>query len=496
MFRKEFCMKFCLTVVIIAVAVFAAGCDQDTDEKNTNIDNKEDVSEQISSGVSDLEKGNFDAAINAFESAYAQNKTDPEAIVYSTLGYLVSIPKDQSVRNLMTNRFGIKNYPATIEGLLDYESWFVSYTEEYNDGESAVHKLPDLDVPSWFSGTNLYKESLTGGGLKSPFTFSLLMMVNLIDKNTNGLNVLIDEILSAVFGSKFESAYDRIAALNSSVKISKSTLEAFELGDLLDDILGAGEEIFIGKAELYVTFAYMRILKANLEWISSFNLNTSLEFLKNAQVWDDFSKSKPADLPLRNNFLADRGNGGMTKSKENFIKAIDDLAAVYDIFFGSNSTLPEVIQEELENSVGWAKSALTQLKTSINNNGIFWVKEPSGNTYNNNQTDASFGIDFGKFFTPGTITANKLIESTGSGAAAKPIFYGATEKFYDYNTGEYIRNYSNPLNNKNLFDNWAYIGFKFKFSAFSEIIKDVAFNDEIITFLDPEDAKIIWDWYN
>jgi hypothetical protein len=362
----------------------------------------------------------------------------------------------------------------------------VSETPRYTTSTS---RFPGMNAPSWFSNTNRYKNSLTSTQLKSSATSSLLMFTNLVDKNTNGLNTLLDDLLSAVFGDDFEAAYDRAATLNESIKLNESTLEAFGISDIFEG------DVYIGKAELNLLFAALRIVKASLEWVAAYDWNTDLNFLKNGPLWDDLSNlsvSKPTgtNLPLRNNFLKDRNNGMMAKSKADFIKAIDDSIAAYDLWIGNGSNLPQGYKDTLQ-EYAWAKQGFTQLKTAINSGGTFYVKVlDSGATYTNTKQDALVGIDMGKFFTSGQLAINGLIDNatiTGKGAA--PKFYG-----YDEQTDNWVE-----ITQKTQLQSYEVIGFKLTTQTIKQIViygfEEILDND-VLPLFTPDFAGYIWDWYN
>jgi len=368
------------------------------------------------------------------------------------------------------------------------EYTLVSETPRY---EAYTSSLPGLDVPSWFSDTDTYKDSFTATNLKTTTTFTMLLVTNLIEKNTNGLNALLDDLLSSVFGDAFEAAYTRAGTLTENVKLSEDMLEAFGLLDLFEG------EVYIGKAELNVLFAALRIFKASLEWVAAYDWNTDLNFLKNGPLWDDWDELKTykpsgANLPLRNNFLKDRNNGMMPKSKADFIKAIDDTIAAYDLWIGAGSKLPQGYKDTLAD-YAWAKQGFTQLKTAINGGGNFYLKilDSGATTYANTQQDAVIGINMGKLFTPGQLAIDKLIETTTiAGKGPAPKFYSYDEQndeVVEITQRSQIRSYGNT------------VAFKFKLQP----IKEIAIyglgempDSEVLPIFAPDFAEYIWDWYN
>ena len=123
-----------LTIAALILFVFFTACDNA--ENPTVIDSGNEpgntyVAEgTFEEGLTMLENGNYDNAIKEFDELFVKNPNDPEAIIFSTLARLAAIAVDPGVCNLMTDRLGIKNYPGTIDGLLDIDSWMVEYADE------------------------------------------------------------------------------------------------------------------------------------------------------------------------------------------------------------------------------------------------------------------------------------------------------------------------------------------------------------------------------
>jgi len=373
---------------------------------------------------------------------------------------------------------------------------WVTDTPHYDE-----YNYPGMDAPAWFTNTNTYKEnSLTSAKAQNYLIYPYLVYSTLLDKNPQGLNNLLDDLLSVVFGANFEAAYSRGATLTGDVKLSEETLELFGLKGIFED------DVYIGKAELNGLLAALRFVKASLEWVAAYDWNTDLSFFKNGPIWDDdWSKAtgKPANLPLRNNFLKDRNNGNMAKSKADFIKAIDDTVAAYEIWIGDTSKLPEVYKDGLSDHQ-WIKDGFTKFKASINGSTVFYAKtyDAGVSAYANTAANAVFGIDLGKFFTPGQFSLSNLIETTGDGSS--PVFYGYT---YDGNWWWKQNETWTKINAKAEIKNYKSICFKVKTSAIKQVfvlgLDDTYNSDAMANKLGwwqfdyyPVYAEHIWGWYN
>jgi hypothetical protein len=580
------------------------------------------VQDLLETGIDNLKGGYFDGALTSFEAAYNKDNKNTAAVVYSSLAKLASIVKDQSFRNLLSNRAGINGYPDSIDqllsgdwmenyvtdyflwsyydagqwvywfdagdyffdyyklphqsgyyreditflsserktGKLDYYldentgewvSWYdynpntgdetagyyywryesgyseavlVSTTEKTGDlngyydeeqqkwgswyaeknpvgyyyweetyslvstvqkYETDAHQRPGLGVPAWFNNTEAYKNSLSANGLKTPGTWELLLMANLLDKNSSGLNSLLDEVLSSVFGATFEAAATRAASIgyNASFTVSEDLLKDFGVWGLFEG------DVNIGRAELDLLFSSMRVLKASLEWVSAYDWNTNVNFLKTDWYGLDISSIPPASLPFRTNFMKDRNNGRMAQAKASYTTAINTAVAAYDSLIIANSHLPPGAVDTLK-EYGWIKAGLTQLSTAINGGTTFYVKEGSGATYTNDATNAMFGINLGKFFTPGQFAIDKLISAEGSGNTVAPKFFGMT----DGQNGT-------PITNINQIKTYNMIGFELDPAPLKAVFvygfdNFLPENKTILPLLPPDIAEQIYDLYH
>jgi hypothetical protein len=285
--------------------------------------------------------------------------------------------------------------------------------------DSWTEKLPGLSKPGWFTETGMYKDNLTSAGLLQASQWPLLFYANLVDKNQNGLNELLDGILSSVFGSSFEVAAARFADLpyERYIELDEDIIEAFGLTGIFE-----GDDIYVGVAELELLFSAVRIFKATLEWVAAYDWNTDISFLRTDwAAIESIGDLSPKNLPFVNNFMKDRSNGMMAKSKTDFTTALAAAVRVYEHLISANSKLPAAYIDGLKD-YGWLKDGSSKLNTAIQNGDNFYVQRyASGNSYDNSPYDAEIGINMGKLFTPGQLAIDQLITIESSGNA--PQFY-------------------------------------------------------------------------
>jgi hypothetical protein len=413
----------------------------------------------VDGGIAALTEGRFDDAIAAFESAYRQDPANRTAIIYSSLGKLTSIAKDQSIRDLMRDRLGLKDYPGTIDSLIAGD-WIESYTQT---------GLPGIDLPAWFTETGSYTNNLTGDGtLLRSSAWPLLLFANLADKNQDGLNALLDGILSSVFGASFEDAAGRFSALSyyQFIEVDRDVIDALGMSEILE-----GDDLYIGKAELDLLFSAVRLVKATLEWVAAYDWNTDVSFLKAdwQTIVDNIDTLTPSSLPFRNNFMKDRNNGRMIDSKNDFIRALADGVRTYDHLAGVDSELPAAYVDGLK-EYAQLKDGLSKLKNAIETGGNFYVPKnfnmrerwPSGNGYANSPQNAEIGFDMGKLFTPGQFAIDQLIEMESGGRS--PQFYS----FSAWNDSQ--AQAVDTQDRMDGLDESGYVGFKLNVSRIKEVI--------------------------
>ena len=434
----------------------------------------------INSGNSALKNELYDEAIAYYEEAYAADNNNMKAIIYSALGKIAKISTDPKVANLLKNKFGFSAYPATLNALLNdswlkeyadylewgyydealgdwvgwYDEWAVDapyypnvtkvgyyygdcwYDPPYYTGNCtfvsdearySTYKLPELLIPSWVSGgsDSRYSGTLVGANkLQSFNTWTLLFIANVIDKNPNGLNAAIDELISSIFEGSFVEALERVKKLENNktatITLDRDFIDALHLNDLMD------EHDPVGWAELNGITSMMTFIKASLEWVAAYDLNTDLSFLRFAWENDDsdfFEHLKsvidPKDLPFNNNFMDARSDGAakMETAKASFITAIEGLKASYDAMLES-PLYPTAVKDAYPT----INDGIGKLITAINNGGKFWIPEdPTTGTWPSaNRSDVLAGVDMGLFFQPGYLSLKNLFETDAGG---RPVFY-------------------------------------------------------------------------
>ncbi|MDR0515632.1 MAG: hypothetical protein LBH25_01140 [Fibromonadaceae bacterium] len=377
------------------------------------------VDEILLCAVTELKRENWDEAIAYYNIAYNKDNNNPKAIIYSTLANLAKISTDPKVVALMKQHFGFTNYPNRLNALLS-DKWMKEY-----EGST----LPAIKTPDWLKGQgSIYNNALLSGNVMSADNWALSLFANVIDKNSNGFNPLLDDVIGGVFGLSYNVAVERLKKLENR-KEERITLDPYFIDKLdLRDIFDAYDKI--GWAEANVIVSAMLLVKASLEWVQSYDLSTDLNWLKYA--WKDdpddivkhFKNVDANKLPFNNNFLKVRP-GKMATAKADYVKAIRGFQDSYASIVNS-----DLYPREIKNAYTTINGGFNALIGAINNGGKFYIPDdPTKGTWPTAmRSDVEATINLGKFFEEGYFSLQNIFETN----AGKPAFYLETEICEDY----------------------------------------------------------------
>ena len=429
---------------LLPVALFFCfyGCTSDI-EMNNNPDVNvpscgNNVDEILRCAVDELKKDNLDEALAYYNTAYEKDNNNPKAIIYSSLANLAKISTDPKMVALMREHFGFTNYPNKLNALLD-DKWMKEYKDPYeychhsyvNEHwveecvkEYDVVKLPAIKTPDWVKGSgSMYNKALLSGNVMSAENWTISLLANVVDKNSNGFNPLLDDVIEGVFGTSFNLAVERLKKLENRkedrVRLDSYFIDEFELEDVFD------EYDQIGWAEVNAVVSAMLLVKASLEYVQSYDLSTDLNWLK--YPWkedaDDalnhFKKVDAKNLPFNNNFFKVRP-GKMENSKASYVKAIRGFQSSYSSILKS-----DLYPEKVKESYATINGGFEELIKAIENGTKFYIPEdPTKGTWpTSKRKDVELTIDLGKFFTPGYFSLQNIFETNGG----KPVFYSRHE---------------------------------------------------------------------
>jgi len=530
------------------------------------------VAQIIQDGDEALAVLNYPEAFAYYEAAYKKDPNDIRAIAYSSLAKIAAISVDPKVGSLFKDHFGFEKYPSNLNALIEpflngeggwlkkYKSvkwyyyddklgeelewmdqWYVDYYDEIDkvgyyyygcddDWYSCGYKfvtstpqtednwLPGLLTPSWVKGdkNTVYGQSLLNG-VESMETYPILLLANLVDKNTNGFNSLLDDVIAAVFNDNgsFGEVRDRIAKIDKDATVSLSELFVSQMG--LDEAFPGDAEI--GWAELNLVVMYMTAIKASLEYVAAYDWSTNLSVLKNTwkpnddYIYERFKALNVNDMPFKSNLLNARP-GKMAAAKSDFVKVLNGLDDSYKVIRDRNWVPTEV-------AVAYpvVHDAITKLKSTIENGGIFWIPDPDGISSIGDLTWPSAngpkvlgGYDMGKFFQEGYFSLKNLFETESN---KSPAFYtmggvkltvdNYEDILFDFINSREGCDYEWDYDCYDIYED-TYVGFKFKTSTITdlvqigkspnaeEIVKPEG--DQILPMFTPEPALLFFAKYN
>jgi len=432
------------------------------------------VDKLLENAVEELKKENWDEAVAYYNAAYEKDSDNPKTIIYSVLANLAKISTDPKVVTLMKEHFGFTTYPNKLNALLsdkwmkEYPSYILYgyydessrkyvYWEEarrgyvpkdgyyyysYSNGKYTYtlvsdkpkyeyEKLPVIKTPSWVQGKgSMYDEALLSGNVMTADNWAISLLANALDKNSNGFNNFLDDVIDGVFGTSFNLAVERLKKLENKSKNS-ITLDPYFIKELdLEDIFDKDDQV--GWAEVNAVLSAMLLVKSSLEWVQSYDLSIDLNWLKYSWKDDEndirshFNDVDASKLPFNNNFFNVRP-GKMKNAKADYVKAVQGFQKSYAAIVNS-----DIYPTEVKDYYRAINGGFDELIKAISNGGKFYIpKEITKNstwpTTKNGNVVAT--VDLGKFFEEGYFSLPNIFETDGK----KPVFYLTYDNDdYDY----------------------------------------------------------------
>jgi hypothetical protein len=433
-----------------------------------------------------LSAGQYDIAVSLYEAAYQNNQSEPEFILYSALGKLGNILIDPDVRSLLG--FG-SLYMSVVPGSLDdwicddvywtgtdQERWYTTYaatiytpddaTRPKINGRISNFSTPFGDFPlnqepgrDWLNPNERLDPSDSSSPVRNTVPtrekFLNYMFYALNASYRSGFNPFIEKVERYVFGAKFEEAAARAASLpdNARVLLNPRLKAQFNL----EDLYGTGDT-YIGKPELDYIFGAVRALKAAFEYLSVYDWSTDLRPWKLGQLnWEDgpdsildkmFALQESVEehknfwrdlsvvaqiLPLKNNFLTVHNTRAMDKAKTDFTSALAMTNASMNYWFNASPGNTSQFIADARTKRQWARDGLAAARSALSTGGNFYFpkklpKSEVGASWPV-EAGADYGINMGKFFTPGVFTLTNLL-TTEWGGRAPSLF--KVEWYEDY----------------------------------------------------------------
>ncbi|MBR0033008.1 MAG: hypothetical protein IJP61_12100 [Treponema sp.] len=344
------------------------------------------------------------------------------------------------------------DYSLSNEGnYLVYKSYFISgyikklLKSEYSDylynmiskesyKKSLLGKavyVPELAIPEWVKSTDYYQDSLVKT-TQTYKTWLYLLYANVVTKCDNGFNNTIDKLLSVI-----HSKTETIKAIVDSLGTGTATLDAEFIANLkLTKILGE-DPVDFGKPEMNVLTAALEACDAVLNFAASYDFSANLKAAE-VDFDSDFYVKRDADKILNivndcvtSSTLSVRDASKLTTSKTLLSSALTRLISTYNDIKNSNN-YPQAAKDKIDEYGPFLLDGATKAKAALNNGTVFYLPQnPKANTFPTSASDAAFGIDFGKIFTPGYFT--DIIKRSSDKEKIK-IYYKRYEDSYSYSS--------------------------------------------------------------
>jgi hypothetical protein len=494
------------------------------------------VDEILTCATDKLKADEWDEAVAYYNKAYENDRNNPKTIIYSTLANLAKISTDPKVVTLMKEHFGFETYPNKLNALLS-DDWMSDYCDvaygyydesskrwvywekakwgdvdkdgyyfyDYSNGRFTYvlvstqarcdsEKLPTIATPDWVKGKgSAYNDAMLSGNVLSVDNWSISLLANVLNKNSNGFNPLLDDVIEGVFGASFNLAAERLSKLENRkeerIKLDPYFIEELDLEDVFD------EYDQVGWAEANAILSAMLLVKASLEWVQSYDLSTDLNWLKYS--WKDdsddirnhFKSVSASKLPFNNNFFKVRP-GKMANSKADYVKAVKGFQSSYSAIINS-----DLYPTKLRDSYATINGGFEELIKAINNGSKFYIPEnPTKGTWPTSKSSkVEATIDFGQFFEEGHFSLQNIFETNGG---KQPVFY-LEEEECDYWDCDYIYTKLSKSNYAALIADGGWLALALKTGPFNAII-DKQDNGKLEYFsigLNGEDAKTVFEKY-
>jgi hypothetical protein len=433
----------------------------------------------IASGKRAIRNDNYDAAAELFEAAYQDDPSNAEAILYSSFWQLAAHMVSPRVRSLLNQLIHPGNaLPSSISQI------FITSTDPLVSGSWLRRYdgwlLPVSDGPRGFTSgfsnfplqhPDIYQDEEGNANLKR-LKLYIIMHILRMNANTdefgmnkmgnpNGFNNYLDDLLKYVFGDSFEEICKRVERLdpNSRIAIDSVILEKFkgflEIFGLENAYTGNG--VFLGRAELEAVLSWLRLVKASVEFLSSYNWEIDTSFIKvrymslepedletingilnqflfqpDFGLEDKFKNLGFVDtgllsrmLPFRNKkFLTVRNSGAMNMARADYIKALTKLKESYAYYYSADAQVASQSKDLLLTKYSWLKGGVESLLQEVSSGGNFIVPKsfPTGGSWADATMGAKYTVNMSRLFTPGQFALARLVSSEQKGKAVK--FFG------------------------------------------------------------------------
>jgi len=173
-------------------------------------------------------------------------------------------------------------YPGELEGAGYVIETYYDIKDMLTD---TVDMMPEIAIPEWAGDL--------GGGvigetseMRASFKYPMYLAANLLERNPNGLNGIIDAVLAGVFGARLDAAIAIVDALPDDATI--------EFSDQIITAFGGTPEATtfrVYKAQMEMAAASLQNLRSFFQLIASYNLDYPFSMFQ-VPMWDSTSSGE------------------------------------------------------------------------------------------------------------------------------------------------------------------------------------------------------------
>ncbi|MDR0643292.1 MAG: hypothetical protein LBG05_00060 [Treponema sp.] len=407
-----------------------------------------------------LNAGKYDNATSFYEEAYKKNKTDPEAIFYSTIGQLANMLLDRDVRSLLSSLY-FSSLPGNLEDWVcdsdagwTGETWYKTYEATAEIPEEAVLPKINTRISGFATPFGDFKISQVNPQTRQTFNNNLFWA--LLSSYRSGFNDFVDKVNRYVFGDKFEKIAKRAESFpeRAEVLLNDQLKKRFKLEELYGE-----EETYVGKMELDYLFATLRAVKAAFEYLAVYDWTIDLrpwmiseidekdgldEVLKkmfelsigsHKNYWNNPSTVANI-LPFKNNFLSIRNTAYMSRSRTDVSKALNAANAAMVYWYEDGDGTSRFIADARD-KYQYIKDGISAAKSALDSNGVFYfpkkLPKPGPSAVWPNVNSADYGVNIDTFFRPGVFSLQNIFTTEWGGRA--PTLYKI--KWYEDKANSY-----------------------------------------------------------
>lgn len=346
----------------------------------------------LQQGKDQLSQRRYTEALATFEKA---NST--EATFYKALLKLASLAVHPDTVKAAKNVVGLRDYPLTMEELFS-TGWFAG---QFYNKNWVYEYYPEIKVPgtnTTVSGysVNYYQyikqtmpaidiptEVLALGDSSAPGQtmdqYFAALVLNLLTKDPEGLNALMDNLDSGVFGAGWEEVLTMLAALPDDATLTLDFQGSPSLPSWVPFATLPVQKVVIGKAELLAEAATLSLLRGTFQWLKAQDYSFPAQAVVQAIDFKTgrFKAVPQGKNPLQGTFLTLRDPSSLTRAKASFATGLGFLLRAVELVQARTDAAPFDLKPSLlglnDSVLAQVSKVLGQAKTIVENGSSLYL---------------------------------------------------------------------------------------------------------------------------